>query len=135
MLNKKLKIMVADDEMLMRGLLTSYLSKDCRHEIYKARDGKEALELYQLHGKHIDLLFLDIDMPKVDGMEVLKQVRVINPAAYVVIISGIGTLEVVTNAIKAGVNGFIAKPYTNCKIEESLNNYRKHAARIEAAVA
>lgn len=126
---KQLKILVADDEPLMRGLLTSYLFKECHHQMYRAKDGKEALMLYQKHCDEIDLILLDLDMPKMDGFEVLAHVRKINPKAYVVIISGIGTLEVVKKAIAAGVNGFIAKPYTNCKIAEVLSNYQKHCEK------
>ena len=125
MLKESLKILVADDEPLMRGLLTSYLGKECHHEILRAKDGLEALAVYKAHGRGINFIFLDIDMPKLNGLEVLKEVRAINPKAYVVIISGVGTLEVVKKAISAGVNGFIAKPYTNCKIEEALKNYRR----------
>lgn len=126
MYHQSLKILIADDEPLMRGLLTSYLAKECRHHIQKCKDGKEAIDLYKLHHRDIDFVFLDIDMPKLDGLQVLKQMRDINPQAYVVIISGVGTLKNVKAAIDAGVNGFIAKPYTNCKIGETLDNYLKY---------
>lgn len=133
MFHKPLKILIADDEPLMRGLLTSYLAKECRHEITKVKDGKEALEFYQIHHKDIDFTFLDIDMPKVDGLTVLQKMRAINPNAYVVIISGVGTMKNVKAAIAAGVNGFIAKPYTNCKIEETLDNYFRQKQTTKAA--
>lgn len=123
---KQLKVLIADDEPLMRGLLTSYLGKECHHQIQKCKDGKEAIDLYRLHHHEFDLVLLDIDMPKVDGLTALKHMREINPDAYVVIISGVGTLKNVKAAIDAGVNGFIAKPYTNEKISETLNNYFKH---------
>jgi two-component system chemotaxis response regulator CheY len=133
MFHKSLNILIADDEPLMRGLLTSYLGKECHHNITKAKDGKEALEIYQLHHRDIDFIFLDIDMPKVDGLTALKQIREINPNAYVVIISGVGTMKNVRTAIAAGVNGFIAKPYTNGKIGETLDNYFKYMAAKKAA--
>lgn len=128
---KQLKILIADDEPLMRGLLTSYLFKECHHQMFRAKDGREAIGLYHNHHEEIDIVFLDLDMPKMNGFEVLEYIRNINPKAYVVIISGIGTLEVVKKAISAGVNGFIAKPYTNCKIEESLDNYHKHISKTQ----
>lgn len=128
MQSEPLKIIVADDEPLMRGLLTSYLSKECKHEIHKAVDGREALNLYKTHAEEIDIIFLDIEMPKLNGLEVLKEVRAINAEAYVVIISGVGTLSNVKSAIDAGVNGFIVKPFTNGKIAEALSNYYKHVA-------
>lgn len=127
MQDKQLKIIIADDEPLMRGLLTSYLSKECNHKIFKAIDGKEALSLYQTHEDEINIVFLDIEMPKLNGLEVLREIRAINPKAYVVIISGVGTMENVKEAINAGVNGFIAKPFTNGKVAEALSNYFKQA--------
>lgn len=132
---KPLNILIADDEPLMRGLLTSYLFKECNHKMFRTKDGKEALTTYQNHHSEIDLILLDLDMPKMNGFEVLEQVRKINPNAYVVIISGIGTMEIVKKAIAAGVNGFIAKPYTNCKIDESLKNYYKHMAKTQKQCA
>ena len=119
----KLKILIADDEPLMRGLLTSYLSKECHHDILKAQDGKEALSLYRKYAKAIDITFLDIEMPKLNGLEVLSAIREVNPDAYVVILSGASNIENVKTAIAAGVNGFIAKPYTNNKIAEALKNF------------
>ena len=129
---KKLKILIADDEPVIRGLLTSYLARTCQHDIIKAKDGKEALEKFTLQARDIDICFLDIDMPKLDGLALLKAIREINPDAYVVMLSGVGTLVNVKAAIAAGVNGFIAKPFTHCKIAESLDNYHKRVTRCAA---
>lgn len=124
---KQLKILIADDEPLMRQLLISYLPSEYQYRLFDARDGLEALSLYAEHYHEIDIIFLDIEMPKVDGLRVLKEIRSVNPVAYVVIISGFGTMDNVKTAIKAGVNGFIAKPYSRNKIAEALNNYLRHS--------
>ena len=124
MIHKKLNIIVADDEPLMRGLLSSFLTNECNHAVIKTHDGKDALRQYKQQASDIDMVFLDIEMPKMDGIETLIKIREINPAAYVVILSGAGYLENVKKAIAAGVNGFIVKPYCNSKVLEAINNYK-----------
>jgi len=125
MSDRKLKILIADDEPLMRGLLCSYLVEECKYEVYKASDGKEALQLYVQYREELDMIFLDIEMPKVNGLRVLKEIHTLDPNAYVVIVSGVGNLDNVKAAIAAGVNGFIVKPFTNNKIAEAIGNYLK----------
>ena len=123
--HQALNILVADDEALMRGLLTSFLTNECNHKVIKSQDGKEALREFKLHADDIDIVFLDIEMPKMDGLETLEKIRAINPDAYVVILSGAGYMENVKKAIAAGVNGFIVKPYNNNKILEAIENYKR----------
>ena len=123
--HQALNILVADDEALMRGLLTSFLINECNHKAIKSQDGKEALREFKLHADDIDIVFLDIEMPKMDGLETLEKIRAINPDAYVVILGGAGYMENVKKAIAAGVNGFIVKPYNNNKILEAIENYKR----------
>ena len=123
--HQALNILVADDEALMRGLLTSFLINECNHKAIKSQDGKEALREFKLHANDIDIVFLDIEMPKMDGLETLEKIRAINPDAYVVILGGAGYMENVKKAIAAGVNGFIVKPYNNNKILEAIENYKR----------
>ena len=125
MLDRNFKILIADDEPMMRNLLTSYLHQLGNHEVIKVADGAEALKYFHHAASDFDIVFLDIEMPRVDGIKVLEEIRSTKPEAYVVILSGAGSMQNVRAAIDAGVNGFIAKPYTNKKIEESVNNYIK----------
>lgn len=120
---QELTVLIADDEPLVRQLVSSYLIRDCHHEILKAKNGHEALELYKVHRKRIDLCFLDIEMPKINGLNLLREIRKIDPCAYIVILSGAGSFENVKQAIDLGVDGFIVKPFSNQKLEEALNNF------------
>jgi len=124
--NISLNIMVADDEPLMRNLVGSFLINDFRHEIIKVRDGQEALNMFQSHHEQIDMCFLDIEMPKIDGLKLIEEFRKISPDAWIVILSGAGSFENVKKAINSGVNGFIVKPFCKQKIGEAVNNYLKH---------
>jgi two-component system chemotaxis response regulator CheY len=121
--DRKLNILIADDEPLMLNLLSGYLTSYGKHNVIKACDGKKALQLFNENKDNIDVTFLDIEMPRINGLKVLQAIHSIEPSAYVVIISGVGNLHNVQTAISAGVNGFIVKPYTYEKVAEALNNY------------
>lgn len=126
MQDTKLTALIADDEPLMRDLLGSYLIDKCNFDVLMSRDGEQALTLYRQHSGEINITFLDIEMPKIDGLEVLREIRKINPLAYVVILSGAGNFKNVTAAAAAGMDGFIVKPYNHNKIDEALKNYSEH---------
>ncbi|MBA6250768.1 response regulator [Colwellia sp. MB3u-55] len=121
--DRKLNILVADDEPLMLSLLSEYLTTYGNHNVIQACNGKKALQLFNTNKSNIDVTFLDIEMPYINGLKVLQAIHSIEPSAYVVIISGLGNLHNVKTAISAGVNGFIVKPYTYEKVAEALNNY------------
>jgi len=103
----KTKILVVDDE---EGILKSVVGilEDEGYKTITARDGREALQLYQ--SKAPDALLLDIWMPDMDGIEVLKRLQEIDEDSAVVVISGHGTISTAIKAIKLGAFDFIEKP-------------------------
>jgi UDP-3-O-[3-hydroxymyristoyl] N-acetylglucosamine deacetylase len=103
----KAKILVVDDE---EGILKSIVGilHDEGYETITARDGKEALQLYQAESP--DALLLDIWMPDMDGIEVLKGLQNIDVDSAVVVISGHGTISTAIKAVKLGAFDFIEKP-------------------------
>ncbi|OGP56404.1 MAG: UDP-3-O-[3-hydroxymyristoyl] N-acetylglucosamine deacetylase [Deltaproteobacteria bacterium RBG_13_52_11] len=103
----KAKILVVDDE---EGILKSIVGilHDEGYETITARDGREALKLYQAESP--DALLLDIWMPDMDGIEVLKGLQNIDVDSAVVVISGHGTISTAIKAVKLGAFDFIEKP-------------------------
>ncbi len=104
---KRGKILVVDDEEQIRELVKEIL-EDEGFQVEVAESGEEALAL--LEGKNYDLVFLDIWLPGIDGMEVLKRILGGPSPPHVVMISGHGTISTAVEAIKIGAYDFIEKP-------------------------
>ena len=67
-------VLVVDDESRMRKLIKDFLAQK-GYSILEARDGEEALQVYEENKSHINLILLDVMMPKLDGWSVLRQIR------------------------------------------------------------
>ncbi|MGA1845370.1 MAG: sigma-54-dependent transcriptional regulator [bacterium] len=100
-------ILIVDDENRIRSSLAGIL-KDEGYDVSCAEDGTHALE--RLEEENPDLMLLDIWMPGIDGMEVLKRTKEQWPDIAVVMISGHGNIETAVKAIKMGAYDFIEKP-------------------------
>ena len=106
------KILIADDSQFMRTNLKDILKGE-GHEIIESADGKEALEKFE--AEKPDLTLLDIIMPEVDGMEVLKK---IGKEAKIIVISAVGQEKMVDEAKNFGALDYIVKPFENEKVLE-----------------
>ncbi len=120
---ENMTVLVADDAELMRRRLITSLTELGIKDVLEAEDGKQAVVHFS--SASIDLAFLDINMPKLDGLEVLKRVVANKPNAYIVIVSGDSTAKNVKEAITSGAKGFIVKPLSEEKISEAINNYQQ----------
>ncbi len=99
------KILVADDEWLICDLLRRILSP--AHEVVTAVNGREALELFQQHRPQITLL--DLVMPEMDGIEVLRRIRAIDPQASVIILTGKASDALEQEVRALGATDFLRK--------------------------
>ncbi|MFH1059052.1 MAG: response regulator [Pseudomonadota bacterium] len=113
----QLKILVVDDEKNIRLALTEAL-KPLGHAIQAALNGEEALTLLQ--DQEIKVMLLDLRLPGMDGMEVLKRVSQERPEVAVIIITAFGTVERAVEAMKLGAVDFIAKPFAPQEIRELI---------------
>jgi len=106
----KYTILVADDEELLRWSIKEIVSRK-GYRVVVAANGREAREVY--HRDHPDLSLLDIQMPELTGMEVLKQIMAEEPQALVVMISAYGQVERAVAACRLGAQDFVCKPFDN----------------------
>jgi two-component system nitrogen regulation response regulator NtrX len=104
---KTAEVLVVDDEPGIRQALRQMLEYE-GYSVRTASDGPSALESYREHRP--DLVLLDIKMAPMDGLEVLEKLRVEDPDATVVIVSGHGTVETAVEALKRGAFDFLEKP-------------------------
>ena len=100
-------VLIVDDEAGPRESLRMILKPI--YKIYTAANGKEALELIQK--EKIDLVTLDLNMPGLTGVDVLKEIKKIKSDIEVIIITGYGTLKNAQEVIRYGAGDFISKPF------------------------
>lgn len=107
MVQNKGTILIVDDEAGPRESLRMILKPI--YNVFTARNGKEALELIQK--ENIDLVTLDLNMPGISGIEVLKEIKKIRSDIEVIIVTGYGTLKNAQEVIRYGAGDFISKPF------------------------
>jgi DNA-binding response OmpR family regulator len=118
----KLKVLVVEDEDALRMIVTDELALH-GYEVDEAEDGVVALE--KLSKTHFDLVILDIHMPNMDGMEVLKSIRKNNLADKVIMLTAVDELKVAQESLKFGANDFITKPYDFRNLIACINRVLK----------
>ena len=110
----KIKVLVAEDEQNLGSILESFLVGR-GYQVTTTRDGRAALAA--LRAEAFDVALLDIVMPEVDGLEVLRQIREEPTPPEVIIITGNGTIETAITAIKLGAYDYLSKPYRMAEID------------------
>ena len=110
----KIKVLVAEDEVHLGQILSNFLTGR-GYALRTVTDGRAALEA--LRAEAFDVALLDIVMPELDGLEVLKQVRADADPPEVIIITGNGTIETAISAMKLGAYDYLAKPYRMAEID------------------
>jgi CheY-like chemotaxis protein len=104
----KRTILVVDDEDALRTVLSSELTSE-GYDVRSAADGDEAIEV--LKKEAVDLILLDIKMPRMNGFEVLRHVKKTRPRTKVVMLTAFADLKNAIESKKLGAEDFVSKPY------------------------
>lgn len=112
-------ILVVDDAAFMRMMLKDILTKAGHEIVGEASNGNEAVKKYSECWP--DLVTMDITMPDCDGIEAVKQIKIIDPTAKIIMCSAMGQQSMVLDAISAGALDFVVKPFQAEKVAESVN--------------
>jgi len=119
------RLIIADDnKSLALGLQKFFRKKG--YETQTAHDGEELLELCREKGAKIDLLIVDLRMPRVDGLSAIRQIKETNPDIRFIVITGFGDSAHLEEATRLGVSDFLTKPFgldeINNSVIKALNN-------------
>jgi two-component system chemotaxis response regulator CheY len=118
MTQRQPKVLIVDDNDLMRTLLRGMLRGEEYHVIGEARNGLQAMEAVQKFAP--DIVCLDVMMPEMDGLEALQAMKQAKPDLVVVMITGNPSVENVQESIQGGAAGFIIKPFNTAKVLDTL---------------
>ncbi len=122
------RILVVEDEDFQRTELADFL-REVGHEVFEAQDGRSALE--SARNQQIDIAILDKKLPDFDGLQLISELKKLNPEVDVVIVTAYGTIDTAVQAIKLGAYDFITKPVDleelQLKIDRILEKRRLQA--------
>jgi DNA-binding response OmpR family regulator len=125
---QKPNILIVDDEDNIRESIKDYLSKRIECQLFLAANGEETLSL--LKENCFDLILLDIRMPGLSGLDLIKQLRQHNPQVHILVISAWDNEDIVQQAIKEGADDFLHKSFSlkalGIKVKTALSKIDKY---------
>lgn len=101
-------VLIVDDEAAVRKALEKFL-KGLDYTVYTASDGEKALGI--LDEQTIDLALVDLVMPKMDGIELIRRMKRLNPEVVAIVLTGFGTITTAVEAMRAGAYHYLTKPF------------------------
>ncbi len=127
-------ILVVDDETRMRKLIKDFLMAK-GYQILEAEDGEKALEIYEQNQSKIELILLDVMMPKLDGWSVLRQIRQTNKTIPIIMLTARGEEQDELFGFELGVDEYITKPFSPkilvARVEAILRRTGKEESSIK----
>jgi len=123
---KKQKILIVDDVEDIAIVLRDFITK-LGYEVKIVSDGQSALEIVK--NENFDLVLLDLAMPQLDGIEVLKKIKVINKETKVVIITAYRDAEKVVEAFRNGAKDCLFKPFNLKSLKNVLESSLKNSIK------
>ncbi len=131
-------LLIVEDEKLIRKGIATMAARCCVHidEIIESRNGAEALEI--LKARRIDTVFMDIRMPKMDGLELIRHIDELEEKPDVVVLSGYDDFNYAVEMLKHGVFDYVLKPVKRETIEDLLvkleAKQQKNAVKVKKEI-
>lgn len=122
-MKERKKVLVVDDQVGIRVLLVEVFSTE-GYETYQASNGKAALQI--VREKRPDLVLLDMKIPGMDGLEILKQIREFDPSIKVIMMTAYGELAMIRKATDLGALIHFTKPFDIDELRAAVNHELQH---------
>jgi two-component system response regulator HydG len=130
-----LRILVADDDQGLRFSIKSALETTGRFDVHEAFDGINALEKCKASEKKFDVVVLDVDMPRLNGLQTLKQIKETDPGVIVIMLTAHATLNDAVQAVKDGAYNYLSKPVSSDELVEIVDRAVKAHTLISSIAA
>ncbi len=129
-MKRKARVLIVDDQRSIRAMLNAMIAQLGGEVVGEAQDGEEAVTKYlELQP---DLVLMDINMPKMDGVEALKRINASNPGALVIMLTSQNTAEVVRECLMHGAKNFLLKSNPAAVLYEELRtSWAEHSRTLE----
>ena len=115
---EKKRVLIVDDSELIRDMLQKYIERCGCVVCGFAKSGKEGVEMFESLAP--DVVFMDINMPIMDGLEAAKNIMMYSPKAKIIILSSVGDDEIVSRVKELGISVFVKKPVSIHKVISAL---------------
>lgn len=115
-----LKVLIVDDQVEVRGLIRDVLAEAGAGRTFEASNGKEAMQFIDADFESINLIICDWNMPSMNGLDFLRQIRSVFPDIPFIMVTGKSDKNSVVEAKIAGVSAFIRKPFSPEQLESKL---------------
>jgi two-component system chemotaxis response regulator CheY len=119
---KPYKVLVVDDSMFVTKQITQILTSEGFEVVATAENGEDGLEKYKELHPGVDLVTMDITMPKMDGVTALEKIIEFDKNARVVMISALGKQDLVKQSLMIGAKNYIVKPLDRKKVLERISS-------------
>lgn len=115
-----LKILVVDDQPDARAMMRNMMAEIGITQIFEAPDGRQALAFIDAAFDFTDMIVCDWNMPNMSGVELLRQIRSVDPGIPFLMVTGRGDMDSVVEAKSSGVTAYIIKPFSPKQLEAKL---------------
>lgn len=110
-------VLIIDDDEMMLNVVQKTL-EDFGYSVHATADGPQGIAIYK--SQLPDVVLLDLGLPSMSGLDVLKELRALDPAAKIIMVSGYGADETVNQAVRSGVYDFVHKPFKSDILLEKI---------------
>lgn len=115
-----LKVLVVEDQIEVRSMLRNMLLELGINQVFESSDGREALNFIDSAFDFVDVIICDWNMPKMNGVELLRQLRTVDPDLPFLMVTGRSDMNSVVEAKSSGVTAYISKPFSPQQLEAKL---------------
>ena len=128
-----LKVLIVEDQVEVRSMLRNMLMELGIHQIFESADGREALTFIDSAFDFVNIIICDWNMPKMSGVELLRQLRTVDPDLPFLMVSGRADMSSIVEAKSSGVTAYISKPFSPQQLEAKLRIILHRMDRAKAS--